>query len=98
MAESKIKKVTDQVDPFLSKLVERTHKALDSEEDLTSKDHLAHLVQLLKLKANLTGEFIDNKNISFGPNEVYKRIMGIDSTPDIGKIDPKLLEPPKWIE
>lgn len=64
-AQNKVKTVEEYITPLLNSLSQKATEVLQREsEDFSSRDILIPLAQLLKLKAQITGEIYDTKSIS----------------------------------
>lgn len=60
--------------PITNKLSARALIAAD-DKNLTAKDVLTQAREFIRLTGQFTGELVDNKNVSVGPNQIFTDVM-----------------------
>lgn len=96
----RVERMVDIIDPLLSDLCEKALEHSQDRDGITGKDYIKYALDAIRLKAQLSGEITEKKELSVGPNDAFRAIMDMNAagvTPPEG-IDPLLLEAPKLIE
>lgn len=98
----KAKKMVDVLDPLLLDLTEKAVMHSETLDGIAGKDYVRLALDAMKLKAQLSGEFVENKAVSVGPNEAFQKIMEMNMSEPPMDLDPEfvreLKKEPKLIE
>lgn len=96
----RIGKTIDVVNELVQDLVDKAIEHSRSLEGITGKDYVRFALDGLKLKAQLSGEFVENKNVTVGSAQAFQKIMEMPkiNPEDIMEGDMKLVESPKLLE
>ena len=82
--------VQDRIQPIINSLSKQTKEYIDNKE-ISPKDCLKAFIELSKLKAQLSGEMVERKEVNVTQNEANKRIM-LMSEDDFKAIDITTIE------